>query len=98
VVAAFVAHRGEPDLAPVLEWLDGSGRTALLPVVRNRDMHFRRWRPGGEMAANRFGIPEPIASEAYTPAQIDLVLMPLVGFAADGTRLGMGAGFYDRAF
>ncbi|HSH26724.1 MAG TPA: 5-formyltetrahydrofolate cyclo-ligase [Wenzhouxiangella sp.] len=98
IVAAFVAHRGEPDVTSVLEWLDSSERIALLPVVRDLDMHFRRWRPGAQMVANRFGIPEPASSREHTPADIDLVLMPLVGFAADGARLGMGAGFYDRAF
>jgi 5-formyltetrahydrofolate cyclo-ligase len=98
IVAGFVAHRGEPDLMAALEWLDETERIVLLPVVRDLDMHFRRWRPDGTMKANRFGIPEPVASEEFAPAQIDLVLMPLVGFAADGARLGMGAGFYDRAF
>jgi 5-formyltetrahydrofolate cyclo-ligase len=98
MIAAFIAHRGEPDLAPVCEWLHDEGRAVLLPVVRDDDMHFRRWTPGSEMKANRFGIPEPVTPGEYAPAQIDLVLMPLVGFAADGARLGMGAGFYDRAF
>lgn len=97
-VAAFIAHRGEPDLFPVLERLHAAESIVLLPVVRDLDMHFRRWAPGSRMQANRFGIPEPVTSEEYAPAQIDLVLMPLVGFAADGARLGMGAGFYDRAF
>ena len=27
-----------------------------------------------------------------------LVAMPLVGFDANGTRLGMGGGWYDRSF
>ncbi len=29
---------------------------------------------------------------------LDLVFVPLVGFDATGMRLGMGAGYYDRAF
>ncbi|NBB92221.1 MAG: 5-formyltetrahydrofolate cyclo-ligase [Gammaproteobacteria bacterium] len=98
IIAAFVVHRGEPDLKGLLEWLDAEERTVLLPVVRDLDMHFRRWTPESEMRANRYGIAEPVASEEFAPAQIDLVLMPLVGFAANGARLGMGAGFYDRAF
>ncbi|MEE4304522.1 MAG: 5-formyltetrahydrofolate cyclo-ligase [Wenzhouxiangella sp.] len=98
IIAGFVAHRGEPDLSEALSWLDEEDRSVLMPVVRDLDMHFRRWRPDTDMKANRFGIPEPVGSEEFAPAQIDLVLMPLVGFAADGARLGMGAGFYDRAF
>ncbi len=31
------------------------------------------------------------------PQWLDLVLLPLVGFDSSGARLGMGAGFYDRA-
>jgi 5-formyltetrahydrofolate cyclo-ligase len=29
---------------------------------------------------------------------LDYVLFPLVGFDAQGSRLGMGGGFYDRTF
>jgi 5-formyltetrahydrofolate cyclo-ligase len=97
-VAAFVAHRGEPDLMPVLERLHERSVSVYLPIVRDRDMHFRAWWPDVGMRPNRFGIPEPAGSDERPPDKLDLVLMPLVGFAPSGARLGMGAGFYDRAF
>ncbi len=50
------------------------------------------------MRPNRFGIPEPIARgrRLTLPWNLDLLLMPLVGFDTDCHRLGMGGGFYDR--
>ncbi|WP_376696330.1 5-formyltetrahydrofolate cyclo-ligase [Wenzhouxiangella sp. EGI_FJ10305] len=97
-IAGFVAHAGEPDLMPALEKLHQTGHETCLPVVRDRRMHFCRWQPDARMAANRFGIPEPIDGDNLEPKALTLVFVPLVGFAPDGGRLGMGAGFYDRAF
>jgi len=97
-IAAFVAHGGEADLMPVAARLHQTGHQIFLPVVRGRNMHFRRWQPRGEMAPNRYGIPEPVDGEDLEAGALELVFVPLVGFAPDGARLGMGAGFYDRAF
>lgn len=51
---------------------------------------------------NRFGIAEPVtasganaARELIPAEQIEVLLLPLVGFDRDGNRLGMGGGFYD---
>ncbi len=48
------------------------------------------------MEKSRFGIPEPVRSPEIPVCDIDLLLMPLVGWDESGNRLGMGAGFYDR--
>lgn len=47
---------------------------------------------------NRYGIWEPAPLGTPMPANsFDVVLVPLVAFDRRGNRLGMGAGFYDRA-
>jgi 5-formyltetrahydrofolate cyclo-ligase len=49
---------------------------------------------------NHFSIPEPVSRGRgmVKLSRLDLVLTPLVGFDAQGNRLGMGGGFYDRSF
>ena len=48
---------------------------------------------------NRYGIFEPIGTgEPIELSEFDLILMPLIAFDNQGNRIGMGAGFYDRAF
>ena len=48
----------------------------------------------------RYGIPEPrtdVAHVARAAAELDVVLVPSVALDTAGNRMGMGAGFYDRA-
>jgi len=85
-------HAFQLRLPPGLRW--------CLPVLADDGLRFARWRPGEPLASNRFGIPEPAvdADALLEPRRMALVLLPLVGFDAQGHRLGMGGGWYDRAF
>jgi 5-formyltetrahydrofolate cyclo-ligase len=75
------------------------GKYIYLPVIRQAALVFRRYRPGDRLYNNRYGIPEPSPRRpTLTVDELDLILVPLVGFDSHGNRLGMGAGFYDRCF
>jgi 5-formyltetrahydrofolate cyclo-ligase len=52
-----------------------------------------------DLAAGIWGIQEPLADRCEkieSLASIDLILLPGVAFARDGSRLGYGGGFYDK--
>jgi len=101
-VAVYLAMRGEVDLEKV--FADAWRARARLygPRVtsrRRREMAFVPLVRGAATSAGCFGNLEPVAAAAarLPPRHLDVVLLPVVGFDADGNRLGMGAGFYDRA-
>lgn len=94
----YLANDGELDTAPLLGRLLNTRKRIALPVVaRNGAMSFYRYRRGATLITNRYGILEPGAGAPFiAPLALDMLLMPLVAFDEGGTRLGMGAGFYDR--
>jgi 5-formyltetrahydrofolate cyclo-ligase len=102
VVAAFLSFDGEPDLAPALADMNARGIIVALPVIQDNPgkatVTFHAWKPGDRLQANRYGIAEPDGTDLVPVPELDLVLVPLVGWDASGGRLGMGAGFYDRLF
>ncbi|HET6725594.1 MAG TPA: 5-formyltetrahydrofolate cyclo-ligase [Gammaproteobacteria bacterium] len=101
-VAVYIAVRGELDLACL--WSHAPAEKHwYLPVVHpgaDRTMQFALHDPAKAMRKNRFGILEPDVSQTAVldPRELDMVLAPLVAFDGSGHRIGMGAGFYDRAF
>ncbi len=100
-VAAFWPFDGEPDLGPSLQRLFELGVITCLPVIietsHGISLEFQTWSPEGPMLDNQFGIPEPVQSKVIATSDLDLILMPLVAWNEKGHRLGMGAGYYDRA-
>lgn len=90
-------YRGEFDArALMVRWLAGDGsRRAALPVVeaRGAPLAWRRWTPDCVLADDVHGIPYPVDGEPLVP---QLLLIPCNGFDARGTRLGYGAGYFDR--
>jgi 5-formyltetrahydrofolate cyclo-ligase len=95
-VAAYLSHRGEPNLLPICETLGQSGRQIYLPVVSGQVLRFHHFDPNASLTPNRFGILEPIDQPTLALEEIDWILLPTVAFSPRGARLGMGGGFYDR--
>ncbi len=73
-------------------------RPAGVPTDEQGRMSFRLHEPGTTLVPGRFGIPEPLdAGDDLSPSDLDVVVAPCVAVDEAGTRVGFGAGYYDRA-
>ncbi len=100
-IGLYLANDGELDPAPIAANARAAGKRLYLPVLRpfsHPALWFCDYPAQALLRPNRLGIPEPDIRRhpPVAPWALDLLLLPLVGFDADGHRLGMGGGFYDR--
>lgn len=99
-IAIYLAQDGEIDLSNFAQYCQSRDIELYLPVIHSfkPTLWFARYSAESSLYENRFGIPEPLTSDPIAPWQLNMVLLPLVGFDPSGGRLGMGGGFYDRTF
>jgi 5-formyltetrahydrofolate cyclo-ligase len=100
-IAAYLPFGHEADTSALIARAWNRGCRVYVPVissVRDFRMDFVRFTPITRLRKNAFGISEPIftARDCVAPLDLDVIFMPLVAFDARGSRLGSGAGFYDR--
>jgi 5-formyltetrahydrofolate cyclo-ligase len=97
-IALYASLPEELDTAPLLQLALDRGCRIYLPRIERRSGRMRFVAIGERLRFNRLGIAEPEGRDTIGARWLDLVFLPLVGFDAHGMRLGMGGGFYDRAF
>jgi 5-formyltetrahydrofolate cyclo-ligase len=93
-VFAYAPLAGEPDLSEI--WRSRRFALALPRIQAARAMDFFAYQHGDTLIPNKFNIPEPAARTVMTPSNMDVMLIPALGFTIDGYRIGYGGGFYDR--
>ncbi|NEX11543.1 MAG: 5-formyltetrahydrofolate cyclo-ligase [Prosthecochloris sp.] len=92
----FVARR-EVDTSMFMSWLEAEQKTVSVPVVKGKDLVASRFHVGDRIVSGCFGQPEP-AIVRPLPVVADVIIVPLVAADRSGTRIGYGAGCYDRFF
>ncbi len=100
-IACYLANDGEIDPVHIIVAAWEMRKQVYLPVLSpfQSKLYFAPYTADMDMHLNRFGIAEPVCNPVnwLTAWQLDLMLLPLVAFDANGNRLGMGGGFYDRS-
>jgi 5-formyltetrahydrofolate cyclo-ligase len=98
-VGLYHALANEAPTRGYAKWLSENGRTIALPWFEGREapMRFRAWTDpyddtGLEMGPHRHLQPPADAEEMFP----DVAFVPLLGFTAEGDRIGQGGGHYDR--
>lgn len=99
VVALYAPHGpAEPDTAGLLAACRREGRTVVLPAW-NPVAKTYFWAvsdPDEPLGPGPLGIPQPVSPRRVETAEIDLFAVPGLLFDETGTRLGHGAGHFDR--
>ena len=98
MIMAYLSMDGELDPKAVLEQAHRDGKQTAVPVI-DWDRHIMQaalYTPASPLKTVRYGLSEPKNRHLIDPPDIDLILVPGLGFGPSGQRLGRGGGFYDR--
>ena len=101
-ISVYLENDGEISLSPFIQESWKRNFNLFLPILdpgKENSLKFINYSHKTELVSNRFGINEPKyqKKKCLNAQQMDIILMPLVGFDRHGHRLGMGGGFYDRS-
>ncbi len=99
-LACYYPVNGELDTRPLMHHALDSGRDVYLPVISGGHMWFAQWY-GEDLHVSRSArLPQPLkrSRRLQNTRVLDMVIVPVVAFAEDGTRVGQGGGYYDRIF
>lgn len=92
-----IVQKKEVDTTLIIYKVFELGKSLVVPkmVARHQLEHYRI-DTLDDLKPNKWGIPEPVRGEAVSPADLDVIFVPMLAGDTLKNRLGFGRGFYDR--
>lgn len=102
-IACYIPIKNEVDVWPIIKTIWLQGKNCYLPVFDTKEKHclqFVKFNKDNKLTITKYKSfqPEIHSQKIISPQNLDLVIVPLLGFNTNRFRLGRGAGCYDRTF
>lgn len=95
-ITAYVSMKDEPPTSALLNRLADSRISTWVPIMKKgRALAWGKFTHNLEI--NNFGVAEPAVDDEFELGSAGALIIPAQRVGLDGTRLGRGAGYYDRA-
>jgi 5-formyltetrahydrofolate cyclo-ligase len=94
----YASFRSEVETLSIIKEALQKGKEVVLPRVCTDTKTLTKHPISGmlEVTPGYMGIPEPNGEIQYKVEQMDMIVIPGAAFAADGSRIGYGGGYYDK--
>lgn len=98
-IALYLDYGSELGTTALVDILLREGKSVYVPRIgTERRMRFVQIKADTPLRLNMLGIKEPAGRLCTRQVkQLDVIVVPLLGFDSTGQRLGNGGGYYDRA-
>ena len=99
-IAIYMSKDNEVDVSFLLNSPHSRHKHFYLPVLKTDwTLEFHPYQSNDPCYLNIWRILEPNQQhQSIYSHNLDMVILPMVGFTPDGHRLGMGKGCYDKSF
>ncbi len=98
-ICCYVNSRpGEVNTRSLIDFIDGRGKSVILPKLHKPTKTFRRFHFAGwdSLMKNSEGYWEPKIGIDEDMSDIDLFIIPALAVSKHGQRVGYGGGYYDK--
>lgn len=96
-ILCYASYNCEVDTFYLMNKIIADGKNLYLPrcVTETKEMDVCIVKDLTELKTGAYGIKEPVG-EGVSAELLDLIIVPMVAFDRQKTRLGYGGGYYDR--